>query len=105
MDFGIGNLMIIVGIVIVFIGSIIVLKWINTDVTSITYDKINKLSTWGFIIIWLGLILMFEGAIIGIGNKETRTYKRYYQLKKDIDKSQKALEKFLLKHPEIKIEG
>lgn len=48
---------------------------------------------------------MFEGAIIGIGNKETRTYKRYYQLKEDITKSQKALEKFLSKHPEIKIEG
>ena len=45
MDFGIGNLMIVVGIVSVLIGSIIVLKWINTDVTSTTYDKINKLST------------------------------------------------------------
>lgn len=103
MDFGIGNLMIIVGIVSVLIGSIIVLKWINTDVTSTTYDKINKLSTWGFIIIEIGLIIMFGGAIIGTGNKETRTYKRYYQLKGDTTKSQKALEKFLSKHPEIKI--
>lgn len=104
MDFGIGNLMIIVGIAIIFIGSIIVLKWINTDVTSTTYDKIDRLSTWGFIIIWIGLIIIFAGAIAGTGNKETRTYKRYYQLKEDITKSQKALEKFLLKHPEIKIE-
>lgn len=105
MNFGIGNLTIIVGIVIVFIGSIIVLKWINTDVTSTTYDKIDRLSTWGFIIIWFGLIIIFGGAIIGTGNKETRTYKKYYQLKEDITKSQKDLEKFLTKHPEIKIEG
>lgn len=104
MDFGIGNLMIIVGIVIIFIGSIIVLKWINTDVTSTTYDKIDRLSTWGFIIIWIGLIIIFAGAIIGTGTKETRTYKKYYQLKEDITKSQNALEKFLLKHPEIKVE-
>lgn len=104
MDFGIGNAVIIIGIVLAIIGMIIVIIWLSTDVTSEFYDKINKFSTPGIIIIWIGFMTMVLGGIIGTGDKETRTLREYHRLKEDIIKSQNALEMFLIKHPEIKIE-
>lgn len=104
MDFGIGNAVIIIGIVLAIIGMIIVILWLSTDVTSEFYDKINKFSTPGLIIMWVGFITMVLGGIIGTGNKETRTLREYHRLKVDIIKSQENLEMFLSKHPEIKIE-
>lgn len=104
MDFGIGNAVIIIGIVLAIIGMLIVILWLSTDVTSEFYDKINKFSTSGLIIMWVGFITMVLGGIIGTGNKETRTLREYHRLKVDIIKSQENLEMFLSKHPEIKIE-
>lgn len=105
MDFGIGNLITIIGIVLAIIGIIIVILWLSTDIKSTTYDKIAKFSTLGYILIWIGGMSMFVGGgIIGTGNKETRTLREYHRLKEDIIKSQNALERFLTKHPEIKIE-
>lgn len=104
MDFGIGNLIIIIGLVLAIIGITIVVIWISTDVNSEFYDKINKFSTLGFIIIWVGFITMVLGGTIGTGNKKTRALREYHRLKEDIIKSQNALERFLLRHPEIMIE-
>lgn len=105
MDFGIGNLITIIGIVLAIIGIIIVILWLSTGVESTAYDKISKFSTLGFILIWIGGAGMFVGnGIIGTGNKETRTLREYHRLKEDIIKSQNDLERFLTKHPEIKIE-
>jgi hypothetical protein len=105
MDFGIGNAIIIIGLVLAIIGITIVVIWLSTDLKSTAYDKIAKFSTLGYILIWVGGMSMFVGGgIIGTGNKETRTLREYNRLKVDIFKSQENLEMFLSKHPEIKIE-
>ena len=103
MNFGIGNAVIIIGIVIALIGIIITTIWLSTDVTSDFYNKIVKFSSLGFVLVYIGGITIVAGGIIGTGDKETRILRKYYRLKEDVGKSQNALEMFLLKHPEIKI--
>lgn len=103
MNFGIGNAIIIIGIFIAIVGITITTIWLSTDVTSEFYDKIDRFSTLGFILIFIGGMTIVAGGTVGTGNKETRALRKYYHLKEDVVKSQNALEMFLLKHPEIKI--
>lgn len=98
MNFGIGNITLIIGIICLVYGVVVLVLWANEDVTTERYDTLNAMSTPAFVFAIFG----FFGILIGaanLGNKEYRTQKKYYQLKENISDTQIEMEKFLTNHP------
>lgn len=101
MNFGIGNVALIVGIICLVYGIVVLILWANENVFTKRYDTLNAMATPAFIIATLG----FFGILIGsanLGNKEYRTQKKYYQLKEDVSDAQIKMEEFLSSHPEFR---
>lgn len=101
MNFGIGNIVLIIGIICLVYGIVVLVLWGNEDVSTERYETLNAMSTPAFILAVFG----FFGILIGaanLGNKEYRTQKKYYQLKENISDAQIEMEKFLSSHPEFR---
>ena len=101
MNFGIGNVALIVGIIFLVYGVVVFILWGNEDVSTERYDTLNSMSTPAFILALLGVVAILFGAA-NLGNKEYRTQKKYYQLKEDISDAQIKMEEFLNNHPEFR---
>ena len=101
MNFGIGNVALIIGIICLVYGIVVLVLWGNEDVSTERYDTLNAMSTPAFILALLGVVCILFGAA-NLGNKEYRIQKKYYQLKEDISDAQIEMEKFLSSHPEFR---